>query len=260
MDQQQQDTHLTVDEQKQNTNIPRSAREQTKKLKKIIIITFCAMLVFVLVYFIFSAFLYDAISQALIGYFPWLEDVLDDGVGNEYQGNNFSNIFYPIDYEYDIMKDQEYLGLDRNVYYYASSDQYGSVLVLDEENCGKQARGVTLLYGMVESIIEGDVESYNACFSDYYYEHKGIEPDPGFTMTQLYDIKITNMGHKRVSDDLGEYTQYEFVLQYSIHKNNGTFRSDIGSDKNAANYIVITDRNNGELLIENTLFPYHFSH
>jgi len=248
-----------VDQQQQQNNIPRSAREQTKKLKKIIIITFCVMVAFVIVYFIFSTFLYDAIAETLIGYFPWIEDILNDGVGNEYQGNNFTNIFYPIDYDYDIMKDQEYLGLDRNVYYYASSDQYGSVIVLDEENCGKQAMGVTLLYNMVEAIIAGDVDTYNACFSDYYFEHKGIEPDPGFTMTQLYDIKITNMGQRRVSDDLGEYTQYEFVLQYSINKNNGTFRSDIGSRENAANYIVITDRN-GELLIENTLFPYHFSH
>jgi len=248
-----------VNSQEQQNNIPRSAREQTKKLKKIIIITFCVMVAFVVVYFIFSAFLSDAITETLTGYFPWIKEILDDGVGNEYQGNNFTDIFYPIDYDHDIMQDKEYLGLDRNVYYYASSDQYGSVVVLDEDNCGKQAMGVTLLYEFVEAIIAGDVDTYNACFSDYYFEHKEIEPDPGFTMTQLYDIKITNMGQRRVSDELGEYTQYEFVLQYSIHKNNGTFRSDIGSDESAANYIVITDRN-GKLLIENTLFPYHFSH
>ena len=249
-----------MNQENQQANIPRSAREQTKKLKKIIIITFCIMVVFVLVYFIFSAFFYDSLVQTLSGYFPWINDILNDGAKNEYQGNDFTNIFYPIDYDHNIMKDKEYLALDRNVYYYASSDQYGSVVVLDESNCDKQAMGVTLLYNMVDAIIAGDVDAYNACFSDYYFEHKGIEPDPGFTMTQLYDIKITNMGQKKVSDKkLGDYTQYEFVLQYSIHKNNGTFRSDIGSDKNAANYIVITDRN-GELLIEDTHFPYFFSH
>lgn len=249
-----------MNQENQQANIPRSAREQTKKLKKIIIITFCIMVAFVLVYFIFSAFFYDSLVQTLSGYFPWINDILNDGAKNEYQGNDFTNIFYPIDYDHNIMKDKEYLALDRSVYYYASSDQYGSVVVLDESNCDKQAMGVTLLYNMVDAIIAGDVDAYNACFSDYYFEHKGIEPDPGFTMTQLYDIKITNMGQKKVSDKkLGDYTQYEFVLQYSIHKNNGTFRSDIGSDKNAANYIVITDRN-GELLIEDTHFPYFFSH
>ena len=249
-----------MNQQNQQADLPRSAREQTKKLKKIIIITFCVMMAFVVVYFIFSTFLYDAVSETLIGYFPWLESILNDGAGNQYQGNNFTNIFYTPDYDHDIMKDQEYLDLDRNIYYYASSDQYGSVVVLDEENCGKQAMGVTLLYEYVEAIIAGDVDAYNAFYSDYYFEHKEIEPDPGFTMTQLYDIKITNMGQRKISDKkLGDYTQYEFVLQYSIHKNNGTFRSDIGSDENAANYILITDRN-GKLMIEDTFFPYFFSH
>ena len=243
----------TPQQQPEQQQIPRSAREQTKKLKKIILIVFISMLVFMVLYFVFDSFL----AETLAGYFPWL----DDGAGNVYEGNNFSNLFYPVDYDYNIMKDEEYLGLDRNVYYYEDPQQYGSVVILDKENCGKQAVGVTLLYDMVNAIIEGDVDTYNECYSDYYFEHKEIEPDPGFTMTQLYDIRITNMGTKRVEDkELGSYTQYEFVLQYSIHKNNGTFRSDIGSDKNAANYIVITDRNNGELLIENTLFPYFFSH
>ena len=65
--------------------VPRSAREQTKKLKKIIIITFCVMLAFVLVYFAFSSMLSEAITETLYGYFPWLEDFVTGGAGNEYQ-------------------------------------------------------------------------------------------------------------------------------------------------------------------------------
>lgn len=246
--------------QENQVQVPRSAREQTKKLKKGIIITFCIMLAFVLVYFLFSTFLYDMISETLIGYFPWLRNILDDGAGNEYQGNDFDYIFYPADYDYNIMKDPEYLGLDRKIYYFASPDQYGTKLELNETNYDKQAVGVTLLCEMVESIILGDAEAYNACFSDYYFEHKGVEPDPGFTMTQLYNIQITNFGQKKVSDrKLGEYTEYHFVLQYAIHKNNGTFRSDIRSDGSAATYIIITDRND-ELLIEDMFLNYYFSH
>ncbi len=244
----------------QQNDIPRSAREQTKKLKKIIIIAFCVMLAFAIVYFVFTAFLYDAVSETLFGYFPWMEDLLTGGAGNEYQGNNFTTIFYPIDYDYDIMKDKEYLGLDRKIYYFADQSQLGSMIELDESNRDKQAMGVTLLCEMVESIIMGDAEAYNACFSDYYFEHKEVEPDPGFTMTQLYDIKITNFGQQKVTDKkLGTYTEYRFVLQYSIHKNNGTFRNDIGSDGNAATYIIITDRN-GKLLIEDMFYGYRFGH
>ena len=244
----------------QQKDIPRSAREQTKKLKKIIIVTFCVMLVFVVVYFVFSAFLSEAFTETLYGYFPWLEDLVNGGAGNEYKGNDFTIIFYPIDYDYDIMKDKEYLDLDRKIYYFANSDQSGSMLELDDSNRDKQAMGVTLLCEFVESIIMGDVDAYNAFFSDYYFEHKEVEPDPGFTMTQLYDIKITKMLEKKVTDKkLGTYTEYHFVLQYSIHKNNGTFRSDIGSDGNAATYIIITDRN-GELLIEDMFYGYRFAH
>lgn len=248
-----------MNQQEQQNNIPRSARQETKRLKKIIIITFCVLIALVVVYYAFSAFLYQPIYETLTGYFPWLEEILDDGAGNQYQGGEFSIYFYPIDYDFNILEYQEYLELDRNIYYYANPDQYGSVVVLTEENCGKQARGVTLLYNMLNHIIMGDADAYNACFSDLYFENKKLEPDPGFTMTQLYDMKITNMGQKTVTDSYGTYTQFEFVVQYSIHETNGTFRSDIPSDSNAAQYIVITDRN-GELLIENVLFPYYFRH
>jgi len=244
----------------QQNDIPRSAREQTKKLKKIIIIAFCIMLAFVVVYFVFSSFLSAKFTETLYGYFPWLEDFVDGGAGNEYKGNDFTILFYPIDYEYDIMKDKEYLGLDRKIYYYADQTQLGSMIELDDSNRDKQAMGVVLLCDMVESIIMGDADAYNACFSDYYFEHKGVEPDPGFTMTQLYDIKITNFGQQKITDKkLGTYTEYHFVLQYSIRMNNGTFRSDIGSDGNAATYIIITDRN-GELLIEDMFYGYKFGH
>jgi hypothetical protein len=237
----------------QPNEIPRSAREQTKKLKKIIIIVFFAMLAFAVAYMAFSVFWGDAIDQKLDEWFNL-------GAGNEYQGNDFTIIFYPIDYEYDIMKDKEYLGLDRKIYYFADKTQLGTMLELDDSNRDKQARGVVLLCDLVESIIMGDADAYNACFSDYYFEHKGVEPDPGFTMTQLYDIKITNFGEQKITDKkLGTYTEYHYVLQYSIHKNNGTFRSDIGSDGSAATYIIITDRN-GKLQIEDMFYGYRFAH
>ena len=245
--------------QEQN-NVPRSAREQTQKLKKIIMITFCAMLAFVVIYFVFSSLLYDTITETLYGYFPGLEDLVDGGAGNEYKGNNFTIIFYPIDYDHNIMKDKEYLELDRKIYYFADQSQLGTMIELDDSNRDKQAVGVTLLCEFVESIIMGDADQYNSFFSDYYFEHKECEPDPGFTMTQLYNIRITNFGEHKVSDKkLGDYTEYHFVLQYSIHKNNGTFRSDIGSDGSAATYIIITDRN-GELMIEDMFYGYKFAH
>lgn len=248
-----------MNQQDQQNNVPRSARAETKRLKRIIIITFCVLVALVVVYYLFTEVLYQPLYETLAGYLPWLESILDDGAGHEYQGGEFSIYFYPIDYDLDILEYDKYLELDRNVYYYKNADQYGAVVVLDEDNCGKQAPGVTLLYQYLESIIMGDADAYNACHSDFYFENKDLEPDPGFTMTQLYDMRITNMGQKNVSDQYGTYTQYDFVLEYKIHENNSTFRSDIPSDSSAAQYIVITDRN-GELMIENVIFPYFFGH
>ncbi|MBR5880804.1 MAG: hypothetical protein IKZ16_03875 [Clostridia bacterium] len=248
-----------MNQQDQQNYVPRSAREETKRLKKIILITFCVLVALVIVYYAFTEVFYKPIYDTLTGYFPWLEKILDDGAGNKYEGEQFSIYFYPIDYDLNILEYKEYLDLDRNVYYYSDRNQNGSVVVLNEKNVGKQAQGVTLLYNMLNSIIMGDADAYNACFSDLYFENKGIDRDPGFTMTQLYDMKITNMGQKTVTDSYGTYSQFEFVVQYSIHEGNGTFRNDIPSDSSAAQYIVITDRN-GELLIENVIFPYFFSH
>ena len=157
--------------------VPRSAREQTQKLKKIIIITFCVMLAFVLLYFAYSTILSQAIDETLSGYFPWYDDLknwANGGAGNEYQGNDFTIIFYPIDYEHNIMKDKEYLELDRKIYYFADRSQLGSMIELDDSNRDKQAVGVTLICDMVQSIIMGDADTYNSFFSDYYFEHMSL--------------------------------------------------------------------------------------
>ena len=54
----------------------------------------------------------------------------------------------------------------------------------------------------------------------------------------LYDITVYL--YSQESLDGGE-TRYTYALEYKIHKNNGTFRNDIGEDQKTQ-YIVITDR------------------
>ena len=72
-------------------------------------------------------------------------------------------------------------------------------------------------------------------------------------MQKLYNIKITRMSEEDVSENGQNYTKYEFILEYMIHQNNGTFRTDIGSDASKKQYITLTDRT-GELLISQTSY------
>ena len=46
------------------------------------------------------------------------------------------------------------------------------------------------------------------------------------------------------------YTQYVFTVEYKIHKNNGTFRTDIGLDESRRQYFVLSDSTGKEVLID----------
>ena len=83
---------------------------------------------------------------------------------------------------------------------------------------------------------------------------EGREPEPPFTMQQVYDILITRVAVTDVVDEkLGKYTQYEYTVEYKIHKNNGTFRTDLGHDDSRKQYFILSDSTGSEVLIDQIL-------
>ena len=99
----------------------------------------------------------------------------------------------------------------------------------------------------IAGIIDGDVEAYNECMG------VGVPDEDGFTQQQIYDIKITKKGQSsQYTKDGKLYNQYEFILEYKIQENNGTFRRDMGSDVSKPQYFVIADMS-GEMCVENIL-------
>ncbi len=216
----------------------KKAQEATARLKRIILLAAAAMVVFVVV--------------ALL-----IIPILDGAIGTHEREEvttvrHNTVIYYDPDYDYDIMQDQEYLELDRYIYY--SDARTNETIILLDHEIKDYGEGMVTLKTMIDAIIAGDHETYNALFSENYFAVEGREPEAPFTMQQVYDIIITRVNVKDVADEkLGRYTQYEYTVEYKIHKNNGTFRTDLGHDDSRKQYFVLSNSTGKEVLIDQIL-------
>lgn len=221
----------------------RQAREATKKLKRTIMIVLCGMVIF------------GVLGTMALGLLENLES--EQGGKDEVvtMGRPSSIDFYPyIDYDYDIMQDDEYLSLDRSIYY--TDKRMGETFSIEDKDIFQNDYGpaVQTLKKMIDAITAGDADAYNALFSENYFAVEGNNPEEPFTMQQVYDIKFTRMAVTEKNDtQYGRYTQYEFEVEYKIHKNNGTFRTDIGMDDARRQYFVLSDSTSNDVLIDQIL-------
>lgn len=217
----------------------RKAREASQKLKKRILIIAACMVVF-------------AFAATLI--MPVLDRALSGEEQEEETTRRPNTVIYcEADYDYDIMQDTEYLELDRYIYY-KDARTNETIILLDHEIDGYGPAMVTLK-AMIDAIIAGDHEAYNALFSDTYYAtDEARQPEPPFTMQQVYDILITRVEVTDIVDEeFGKYTQYEYTVEYKIHKNNGTFRTDLGHDDSRKQYFILSDSTDSQVLIDQIL-------
>ncbi|MGI6166539.1 MAG: hypothetical protein ACOYIA_00135 [Eubacteriales bacterium] len=205
----------------------RGGREETRKLKRIILCCFAAILLFVILYYS-AAPLINLIAKKL-----------EERDNDVYNPTKQTIIFHKPDYSEDIYKDEYYMGLDRSIYYRELDT--GVTVAIEPETYDNYDEGVRFMVDFVNYIIAGDAESYNACFEEAYFEVEGNEKKEAFTMQKLYNIMITKMS------ETGD--GYLFTLEYMIRYNNGTFRTDIGSDASRKQYITLSNKT-GKLLIE----------
>lgn len=210
----------------------RQARESTRKLKRRMIVVIICLAVFTVIAIPLISFLDNLEKQQSV---EELESKKESTI-----------IFYEPNWELDIMKDPGYLALDRTVYY--NDSQYGITVALDQKSLTKYGPAVEVLNQMIEYIIAGDADGYNQLLSLNYLENNDFEPP--FTMQQLYDIKISKVQETIVN---GEYTQYEFELEYRIRNNDGTFRTDIGSNESKRQYIILSNSTSSDVLIDQIL-------
>ena len=153
----------------------------------------------------------------------------------------------------DIMQDAEYLAYDRNIYY--CDDGTGVTLMLKDDEIVSYGPAMVLLRDMIRAVIAGDAETYNACFSTKYYETN--EPHADFAQQQVYDITFTHLETGEKNEAGKSYTQYIFAVKYRIHKNNGTFRRDLGHDDARVQYFVISNRTGETYLVDQIGYSYN---
>ncbi len=158
-------------------------------------------------------------------------------------------LFYPSDYEADIFEDPEYLGLNR---YITVVNGPVSTTITDNDYAAYGDVVVFLAEKYISSIIAGDAETYNLCFSEEYYTEN--QPMDRFTMQQLYNISFIFQDEELKENGEAEYNTYAYRVEYMIHRNNGTFRRDMDSDSIRPQYLIISDRE-GELKIDRIVTP-----
>lgn len=189
------------------------------KLKRTILIVFACICAFLLV---------TSIAISLI------ERAMQPTGPSEYAS---THIFVTPDYEEDIYTDQGYLDLNRYITFIDGSIS----TTLSETEHADQDEDVRFMIDYIQTIIAGDAEAYNACFSEAYYADADNAPLDRFTAQKLYNITLTRT-ETETTDGADGFTTHGYKVEYMIRHNNGTFRRDLGSDSIRAQYLVISDR------------------
>ncbi len=164
-----------------------------------------------------------------------------------YSDEIVSYLFPPSNYGLDVTTDEWYMQLDRSVHY---KNGNVSEMVLEEDMNDYNA-AVRFFVKYFETIVAGDVDTYNSYFTDAYYEI--YEPYLIFAPQMIYDIQVEQLSEKTNSNGTTEWT---FNVSYKIHKNDGTFRNDIPSDASKLLYYRLIADKDGNVEIDYITY-YH---
>ncbi len=211
------------------------AAEASRKLKRKIVVGIVSMLFFAVIALPLIALLDGSADKDPEPYIPSKPGTV---------------IFYEPDYDrlIDIRKDPDYLELDRNIYL-----QRNEVKILLEPSRLSAYPAVEVLARLVQSLVDGDADAYNELFSERYIADPDMQKlEEPFTMQRVYNILITEIEIKDAED--GKYTEYYYKLEYMINRNDGTYRVDIGHDSSRPQYFMLTDREDGKLLIDRLVY------
>lgn len=154
--------------------------------------------------------------------------------------------FYPT-YTGDIQKNPAYLNLDRTIVYAYDSTGFGFSTSITDEEWESLDPEVRFLYDYLQIIIAGNEDAYNALLSDRFIREYGrVAP---FTPQMLYEMKIS---FYRADADGGKV----YMVEYKIFRNDGTFRTDVGSGMSRAQFIKVITDDRGNCKIENISTRY----
>lgn len=144
---------------------------------------------------------------------------------------------------FDIMEYDEYLELDRTVYY--NDKKSGIRVSVSPDEYYMYGEQFELVCQVLDAVIAGDADTYNACMGD------GSLKKSSFTQQQVYDIEISPYSSQILTNKQGiSYTESVFEVRYKIHENNGTYRNTVDSDRTRPLYFVINDSTGNVLVMD----------
>jgi len=152
-----------------------------------------------------------------------------------YTGNGKHRIsLYDPDWESDIFENREWLSKNRWLTY----AEGGMSLTLVDEDYASYGDAVVMFADYFLALMKGDAEWVNSFYTDSYFETH--DRYTAITMQKIYDMKVEIIEQK----DNGNTITYIYRVTYKIMENDGTFRNDMVSDAERAQYYYLTDDGN----------------
>jgi len=211
-----------------------SVRRQSKKInRRLLVILACALIALVLLLVLVS--------------------VLDRALHRDnFIGVSDGTYEFCTTYPGDIMEYAPYLELDRQIDYCDIPSGYGLTQSITEENRKEFDAKVLFLYDYLQTVIAGDAATYNTFFNETFFEDN--EKKTAFSPQMLYNMKIT-YSMVETADNGDKLVTY--ILEYMIYQNDGTFRTDVGSDASRPQHVTLRVGADGTILIEKIVTIYN---
>lgn len=131
-------------------------------------------------------------------------------------------VYYPTDYDEDILQDRVYLSYDRDLLFGSPYQQRKYHFETEREEASEEAG---FFLDFFQCLIMGESDSLQSFFVQGYFAE-----EPHFTMQMIHDISVVL--HSVDQDTVnGISTEvYSYTVTYEIFRNNGTWRQGVGSN------------------------------
>lgn len=138
------------------------------------------------------------------------------------------DFFSTPDYDEDVLQDEIYLKLNRNMDF----TREGETFRITEVNADTHGALCRLFYDYFEILMTGDSDACNRLFSDHYLKENGKF---NFAPQKVYDMTVSVMRSEYLAngDVSGNYKGYTVTyceVAYKLLDNNGTLRRDFYED------------------------------
>ena len=156
-------------------------------------------------------------------------------------------VFHDVDENQDIFRNERWLEQDRQIYF---GTQY-TYQAIDESGAKKLGDYAEFFYAYFQSIIAGDAEAYADFFAPSYPKSKLPQ---SFTKQMLFETYALEYGdNTEIAADGTEIKVKDFIVEYKILENNGTFRNDLRSSVAKPQYYRLITDDKGEIRIHSIL-------